>query len=186
MLYLHILAYIYHKSDPNVGKYMIHGWYRVVAAHIVSKKGKKQFHAIKPRPQILIRRFWREQQTVQGTKTTYIHCPETIPNKMQLWSTPIASMGLVYSPTYMYHKKPTIHHSSRHKYTRHYDIKREMLAPLLNMLPKDHSDLAEDSRHNLTGLLFSKSPFLLLLLLLVLLLLMMLLLVVCDCCRCCW
>ena len=88
--------------------------------------------------------------------------------------------------TYIYHKKPAIHHSSRYKYTRHHDIKRELLAPLLNMLPKDHRDLAEDSRHNLTGLLFSKSPFLLLLLLLlVLLLLMMLLRVVCDCCNCC-
>ena len=33
---------------------------------------------------------------------TYMHCPETIPpKKMQLWSTPIASMGLVYLPTFI-------------------------------------------------------------------------------------
>jgi len=29
MVYLNIFTYIYHKNQPNVGKYTLHGWYGI-------------------------------------------------------------------------------------------------------------------------------------------------------------
>ncbi len=41
LVYLHTFTYIYHKNQPNVGKYTIHGWYGIDTLQKSSNSSRK-------------------------------------------------------------------------------------------------------------------------------------------------